>query len=181
MVGVSPIPQRDGWTVAELDALPDDGQRREIVDGMLLVNPPPKPGHQIGAFEIAKVLDAAAPDDLVVIPGPARVVLDVHTALEPDLSVWYRRDLVDNELLGVPLLVVEVLSPSTRSKDLVLKRDVYARIGIPSYWIFDQRDLSLLVLELQAESYAEIAHVTGDQGVTVNRPYPLTITPAALA
>jgi Uma2 family endonuclease len=180
MGAMSPAPVGDAWTIADLDALPDEGARYEIVDGMLLVNPPPKPGHQLAAYELAKVLEAAAPFECLVVPGPARVTLGDDTALEPDLSVWWRRDLVDDELLGVPLLVVEVLSPSTRSKDLVLKRDVYARIGIPSYWVLDHREPSLLALDLRDEGYEEVSRATGDAVLSVSHPFAFSVRPSDL-
>ena len=176
MVGVSPTPVGDVWTLTDLDALPDDGNRYEIVDGLLLVNPPPRIHHQIAAHRLAIVLEGACPLELLVVPGPLRVALGELTGVEPDLSVVRRADVVDNLLAGRPLLVVEVLSPSTRSKDLLLKRDVYQRLGIPSYWIVDPDEPSLLVLELADSVYVEVTRLTGDQTVRLDKPFPIEVS-----
>ena len=75
------------WTVEDLAALPDDGLRYELVDGALLVTPPPGPRHQIAAYQLAKVLEAALPAHLRLLPGPVAVRTSAHRELQPDLSV----------------------------------------------------------------------------------------------
>jgi Uma2 family endonuclease len=168
------------WTVADLETMPGDGNRYELVEGMLLVTPPPYIPHQVTAFELAKLLQPVLPVDLLLIPGPAQVTSGDRTSLEPDLSVARRSDIARGKLTGAPLLVVEVLSPSTRSKDQVLKRSVYAEIGIPSYWIVDPVQPSVLVLELMQGTYVERDHAVADDELTVSRPAPLTFRPRDL-
>jgi Uma2 family endonuclease len=90
------------------------------------------------------------------------------------------RDLEDERLPLVPHLVVEVLSPSTRRVDLLLKRSRYEAAGIPSYWMVDPEKPSLTVLELVEDRYVETARVVDTQAVEVDRPYPLTVVPRAL-
>src|SRR5664280_870353 len=130
---------RDGaWTVEDLAALPDDGLRYELVDGALLVTPPPGPQHQIAAYRLAKVLEAALPAHLRLLPGPVAVRTSAHRELQPDLSVAPASSVGPARLEGAPpALVVEVLSRSTRSTDLVLKRALYEEMGIGSYWVLD--------------------------------------------
>jgi len=168
------------WTVPELDELPDDGNRYELVDGMLLVTPPPLIPHQVAAHLLANLMEPTAPPDLLVVPGPAQVTHGDRTSLEPDLSVVRRSEIRDGLLTAPPVLVVEILSRSTRSKDLVLKRSVYAEIGIPSYWIVDTSEPSVLILELNGDEYAERARAVGTESATVANPMPLTFSPAQL-
>lgn len=168
------------WTVADLETMPDDGCRYELVDGMLLVPPPPLIPHQVGAFELAIILKSVMPEELRLVPGPAQVTHGDRTSFEPDLSVIRRSEVRDGKFTAPPLLVVEVLSRSTRSKDLVLKRAVYAEIGIQSYWIVDPNEPSVLILELDGDTYVERARAVGSETVTVSRPIAVTFAPSQL-
>lgn len=97
--------------------------------------------------------------------------------LQPDLAVLPKnRTLVDR----IPLLVVEVLSPSTTAIDRTLKRHVFEQGGVASYWLLDPLEPSLTVLELRDGAYVEVAHATGRQPVEVALPFPLRMVPAAL-
>ena len=62
-----------GWTVDDLDALPDDGLRRELVDGVLLVSPAPRIPHQAVIAALYDLLRASCPPELTVLPGPIGV------------------------------------------------------------------------------------------------------------
>lgn len=77
-------------------------------------------------------------------------------------------------------LVVEVLSPSNRTTDLVTKRVDYAAAGIPSYWLVDPEVPSVTVLELEGNSYAEAAVVRGDEPYAATEPFAVTVVPSAL-
>ncbi len=80
----------------------------------------------------------------------------------------------------MPLLAVEVRSPSTAGRDAVLKRREYARLGIRCYWMFDVDAPSLRVLELENDDDVEKAYVVGDESVSVSLPFPLTLSPGRL-
>lgn len=167
------------FTVAELDRMPDDGRRYELLDGMLAVSPRPAPIHQVVAFQLAKVLDNACPKGLMVVPEPA-VELGPQTEFDPDLVVVHRDDMGGAKFTKPPLLVVEVRSPSTALVDLNRKKDAYERFGVPSYWIVnpDPERPELTVFELRDGRYvlAEKATVA----FTATRPFPVTITLADL-
>lgn len=79
-----------------------------------------------------------------------------------------------------PVLVVEVLSESTRAHDLGSKRLTYAELGVPDYWVVDLEEPSVVFLALDAGAYAEAGRAVGDEAVAVSRPYEVTITAAEL-
>jgi Uma2 family endonuclease len=78
------------------------------------------------------------------------------------------------------LLAVEILSPSTRTTDLILKRDLYERAGVASYWILDPEDAVLTVLELVSGRYVERVVVKDEEVFEAELPFPVRIVPAEL-
>jgi Uma2 family endonuclease len=167
------------YTIADLADLPEDGRRYELADGWLLVSPTARRRHQVGGTALADLLKRACPSHLYVFPVPINVDRPAATHFEPDLTV-VRRELALIENGDVPLLAVEVRSPSTASRDAVLKRREYARLGIPSYWLLDVDVPSLRVLELGDGDYVERAYAAGEQSLSVEQPFPVTVVPARL-
>lgn len=168
------------FTRADLDAMPDDGYRYELLDGMLLVSAAPVPRHQLVSGSLYTLLRTACPPDLLVFYAPLDVVLAADTVLEPDLLVAPRSQFSAKDLPGAPLLAVEIASPSTRRVDRTLKRDRFQEAGCPSYWLVDPDEPSVLVLELQDGRYVEGGRAVGAESLEVALPYPLTIVPADL-
>jgi Uma2 family endonuclease len=166
-------------TVAELDRMPSDGHRYELMDGVLVVSPRPTTVHQLVAMRLATTLDRACPEELCVLAEPA-VQLDPRTEFDPDLVVVRLDDVGDAKFTTPPLLVVEVRSPSTALIDLNRKKAAYQAFGVPSYWIVDPEPArpELTVFELGDGGYVRAA--TSTQPVTVSRPFTVTITPSAL-
>jgi Uma2 family endonuclease len=178
---VMPVMPRAGeWTVDDLRHLPDDGLQYELADGVLLVTPAPRPRHQRAVLRMAVLLQAGVPPDLEVFVAPLDFQPTRHRSLQPDVLVVRRADVGEENVTTGVLLAVEVLSPSTRAKDLVLKRALYEDSGVPSYWVVDPDEPSLLVLELQDGGYVETARVTGDGTAEVAAPFPLAVTPTEL-
>jgi Uma2 family endonuclease len=167
-------------TRADLDALPDDGYRRELIDGVLLVGPSPSYQHQTVSKRLFLLLNAACPHDLDVLYAPFDVALADDTVLIPDLLVARREDITDRDLPVAPMLAVEVLSPSTRRFDLLTKRSRYEAAGTTSYWVVDPTELTLTAWDLTDGEYVEVAHVTGYEEYVATQPFPVTITPARL-
>lgn len=167
------------WTVADLDGLPDDGNRYELFDGELVVTPPPGERHQWAAQELWRRLERAAPERYVVYALPVALDLSERTHLEPDLTVKRREDFGRSRC--VPLLVVEVASPSTRARDRREKRAHYEGLGCPAYWLLDPVEPSLTALELDpAGRYREVATVRGREAYDATRPFPVRVVPADL-
>jgi Uma2 family endonuclease len=176
------LPPSGHWTLSDLLDLPDTGTRNEIIDGALLMSPPPTVGHGNVAFRLHALLLDAAPGDLAVF-GLAVGVQIGASVLIPDVLV------ADAAVAAAApaafdarhvRLVAEVLSPSNRTTDLVTKRSQYAGAGISHYWIVDPQVPSLTVLELSGDVYAEVAAVEGGATFTASEPFPVTIRPAHL-
>lgn len=181
---VTVMPREPEWTVDDLDRLPDDGLQYELLDGLLLVSPAPVASHQRAAGNLFVLLRARCPDDLEVFFAPLDWRPDRRTSLQPDLLVVRRADVTDRPI-DVPLrLAVEVLSPTTRRKDLVLKRSKYEDAGVASYWVVDpgtsDAPPSLVAWDLHDGRYVEVARVSGEAPATLSEPFPVTVVPAAL-
>jgi Uma2 family endonuclease len=167
------------FTVAELDRMPDDGRRYELLDGILIVSPRPTTVHQFVAMRLLRVLADACPDALCVVPEPA-VELGPQTEFDPDLVVVRMDQIGGAKFTEPPLLVVEIRSPSTALIDLNRKKAAYERSGVPSYWIVnpDPPHPELTVFELRDGRYALAATASGP--FTADRPFMVTVAPADL-
>lgn len=129
-------------TVAELLALPADGLRHELLDGVHVVTPAPELPHQATLQELFLVMARAlqGQDELAVFLSPADLVLSPRTLVQPDLFVVRKRPgqrLRRWSEVGVPVLAVEILSPTTAARDRGAKRRVYQQAGVAEYWIVD--------------------------------------------
>ena len=143
------------WTYADLAELPEDesGNRYEIIDGVLYVTPSPIPLHErLGIRLTLRFGHYVEANDLGEIFGaPVDVVLPTGEVVIPDL-LFIRKDRLHivgpKAIEGPPDLVIEILSPSTRSRDLGKKKRLYARFGVREYRIVDPiaRGISIYVL-----------------------------------
>ena len=130
------------WTRDAVLALPDDGKRYELVDGELLVSPGPRGPHQRAVLQLVMLLQPYVREHRLgaICIAPADLDFRAGHLLQPDLFVGAMVDghePVEWDEFGVPILVVEVLSPSTARYDRVTKRRLYQRSGVAAYWIVD--------------------------------------------
>ena len=174
------LPQSRALTRDDLDAMPEDGHRYELIDGILVVTPSPSYRHQSAAGQLYLLLTTACSNDLKVLFAPFDVVLADDTVVEPDLLVARRDDFTERDLPGPPLLAVEVLSPSTRRFDLLLKRSRYEAAGCHSYWVVDPDVPTFTAWELRDGAYGLVGEVSGEQPLTLTAPFPVTVVPARL-
>jgi Uma2 family endonuclease len=130
------------WTLDELHRLPDDGNKYELVRGELFVTPAPSVRHEdILARLNAALVPYVARHSLGMVYRPRAVLRFEGSEVEPDLMVRplgsATSDDDDWATLPTPILVVEVLSGTTRRRDLVQKRALYLDAGVPEYWVID--------------------------------------------
>ena len=150
-------------TYDDLVAMPDDGQRYEIIEGELIAYPPSTAGHQRILGRLLRVLGNFEREtgQGEVMLAPFDVVLGRHDVVKPDLlfigSEQGRVSGDDIKFQGVPDLVVEVCSSTSRRIDLVRKMALYARSGVPEYWIADPERRILVINKLQGEEYVPVA------------------------
>lgn len=170
------------FTVHDLEAMPDDGRRYELIDGIVLVTPAPGWPHQEMALALAVLLRGLCPPEQRVLMAPFAVRTSLRDEVQPDVLVARYGDLTEDDLPVAPLLAVEVLSRSTGLKDRNLKKAHYERIGVQSYWILDPSDPGgLEVYELGEDgTYTLVASVTGDSVLPIRRPFPVAVSPARL-
>lgn len=174
------IPHGRPFTVDDLEAMPDDGNRYELIDGMLVVSPAPGMRHQKMVAKLVVALDAVCPAGLHVFPAPFAVRASATTELQPDVMVARDEDLTEKLLPVAPVLAVEVLSPSSVINDLNNKKAAYERLGVPSYWVVDPQAPSVTVFELTGGHYEQIAEVKDTDVLSVTRPFPVRIVPRDL-
>lgn len=154
----------------DLAHTPDDGRRYELLDGALVVSPSPRPLHQRVSKRLQRQLEAYFEEKGLgeVFNAPVDVILGFHDVVVPDLViVTTPAQITDRAIEGSPTLLVEVLSPSTGSRDRHVKAERYAALEVPHYWIVDpvRKTLECYTLEhgryatvLTAESPARVTH-----------------------
>ncbi len=155
------------YTYEDLLHTPDDGNRYEIIDGELYVSPAPRKKHVwlVSDWHVWLGNSVEARDLGKVFVSPVDVKLADGDVVEPDL-IFIRKDRLhifgDAYVDGPPDLVIEVLSPSTRDRDLGKKFNLYARAGVPEYWVAetDAPDLAIYVLSTQGV-YERVEPVAG--------------------
>lgn len=166
-------------TIDDLADFPDDGRRYELIEGSLHVSPGPIRIHQRILANLFSLLRAGCHQDLEVLMAPFDVVLGPATLVQPDLLVTPVGPPEEKRLEAAPLLVVEILSRSTRLYDLGTKRFAYQEAGVGAYWVFDPTAPSLTAWRWDGTDEQEQV-VEGNAGATLDWPYPVTVSPSRL-
>ncbi|MGH3614571.1 MAG: Uma2 family endonuclease [Pseudonocardia sp.] len=180
-VPLAPAPE--GWTIEDVDALPDTGLRYELVDGVPRVMTPPKLKHQRALHRLHNELENAAPPGLFVAQGVG-VILAPDQRPIPDLVV-IRGSEPDDELSNFPavevLLAAEIVSRSSRSDDRFRKPAQYAQAGIPFYLRVELDPPHLVAYRIGADGlYVECAEAEPGKLFTLSEPFPVSFDPAVL-
>ncbi|RKN44285.1 Uma2 family endonuclease [Micromonospora endolithica] len=172
-------PPEGGWTTDDLDALPEDGRRRELLDGVLLMSPSPTRTHQIIAGRLMVALEADCPDEYDVTQG-VEVRINRTRSFVPDVLVTTSVAAVREPSRYEPhevVLAVEIVSPSSRSIDRVLKPALYAQAGIPFYWRIETEDGALQVVTYRIDAVNEVYVETGRWAkfLDTGEPFPINL------
>lgn len=152
-------------TYDDLEAYDDPLLRYEIINGELVVSP--APALDYGQLVLAiydafrPVIQARRLGRIWVAPGD--VELGLYNTVQPDLFFIARDRLsiAKQHVIGSPDLAIEVVSPSSRTRDYVAKRVIYEAAGVKEYWIVDPMKRSIDVLVLENGRYARIADEDG--------------------
>lgn len=167
------------WTLHDYEALPEDGRRHEIIEGVLYVSPSPLTTHQLISrrlqfFFYQFELESTG----FIYNAPVGLLIPGGSPVEPDL-IFLRRDqrhlIQEKYIEGAPHLVAEILSPSTYAHDRVRKMNLYARNQIPFYLIVDPTEHTFEVFVYTGQNYALHASLTvGDEWTFEGKTLSLT-------
>ncbi|MEU2662955.1 Uma2 family endonuclease [Micromonospora sp. NPDC007220] len=175
----SDYPPEGGWTTDDLDALPEDGHRRELLDGVLIVIPSPTRIHQTIAMRLGVALEEDCPEDYDVTQS-VEVRISRTRSFIPDVlvttSTAARRHPSKYEPHEV-VLAVEIVSPSTQSIDRVLKPALYAQAGIPYFWRIEVEGSALVVHTCKLDPVNEVYTETGrwTKFIDTGEPFPVNL------
>jgi Uma2 family endonuclease len=146
------------WTYADYCRIPEDGKRHEIIDGRHYVTPSPDTGHQWASgqlfYELTRKITKRGRG--FVYSAPLDVHLGRGSVLQPDIIVVHNRNegiLDKKKVRGVPDLLIEVLSPSSRGRDMSVKKGRYERAGVPEYWVVNWRQKAVEQFVLRDGKY----------------------------
>lgn len=156
------LSKRQGeYTLDDYYAIPDE-YRAELIDGVIYDMATPTIAHQIVLFVIGMRLFnhiEKKKGKCIMLQAPMDVQLDCdnRTMLQPDVFVTCNRDkLKKRNVYGAPDLVVEILSPSTRRKDMVIKKEKYKKAGVREYWMVDIDNERVIVHRFEAEDIVNV-------------------------
>ncbi len=164
-----PGPKQGEWTYNHYAALPEDGQRYEIIDGVLLMAPPSPTGwHQAALVRLIHYLFTYVemPQLGQVFAAPFDVELGPLIVVQPDVLVLLEENkykFTPSRIIGGPDLVIEIVSPSTATYDRFIKRSAYARAGVKEYWIVEPTAQTIELLSLEGDAYKSLGIFSGVQ------------------
>ena len=170
---------------ADLERAPEDGRRYELYDGEVFVVPAPLPKHQVVQSTLTELFRAyARKHGGFAVSSPIDIVFSDYDVLQPDVIYFSpdRAHLVDlNRVIRhAPDLCVEVLSPSTASTDRDKKMQMFARYGVPAYWIVDPAEQSIEIYELGSAGSELTLTATGADAVSPAGMPGLTFTAGSM-
>jgi len=153
----------------------DDGRRYEISNGMLeLMSPAPTPTHQSVVNELQYKFNVSCRNDYIIYSSPIDVILSATEVRQPDLIMIHRSrvEIIGSKgINGAPDLVVEITSKHSRRRDKVQKRIVYAKYGVPEYWIVDLSNFTLEQYVLDGQRY-ELADLYAEDEIIRSKVVP---------
>ena len=172
------------WSYEDLLAFPDDGRRYEIIEGDLYEMPSPTSAHATTIINlIALLLPIIAGLRGRLFTAPLDVFVPGGDPVQPDVLVVLPDGGARVEMRGVegpPDLVIEVISPSNRGRDLLLKRSLYARAGVREYWLVDPDARTIEILALDRDAFHLAVAASGNETPVSPLLGPLPNTAAGL-
>jgi Uma2 family endonuclease len=171
------LPDKTDWTVDDVANLPED-LYYELIDGRLVLAPTPKPIHTEISVDVVCALRLNRPEDRRPL-GEQSVMIDSRNEPRPDAVVVRNTPaaLDRSPLMAADVsLVVEIVSPSSKTTDREVKKKLYAYAGIPAYWIIDTLAAHITLTQYLLGSdgvYRQRLHTA--ERVTLDDPWPVTL------
>ncbi|MFN3851018.1 MAG: Uma2 family endonuclease [Spirosomataceae bacterium] len=141
----------------------------ELIEGEMIKKSAPKPIHQRLSMRLSRAISNFIFGKNIgeLFAAPIDVFLNEYNAVQPDLvfvSAQNQQIITDDGIVGVPDLVVEIISPSSVIRDRVDKKNLYERIGVKEYWIIDPQYQDIEVYTIQNNRYELLSGVTMFEG-----------------
>jgi len=175
---MSDVPPAGGWTTDDLEARREDGWRRELLDGVLLVYPCPSDVHQIIAGRLMVALEETCPGDLQVTQA-VEVRLSTRRSFIPDVLVATDEAASRHARCYAPqevVLAVEIVSPTSQIMDRIAKPALYAKAGIPYYWLVEtEGGLTVHTYKLEFEDEVYQPSGTFSDAIKIDHPWRIEI------
>lgn len=167
-----PVKKQGEYTLEDYYAWPED-ERIELIDGVIYDMSAPSFIHQRFAFHFAHLVQSYIEKKkgsciTMVSPVDVRLDRDYKTMLQPDALILCDRDKIRKwGIDGAPDFILEVLSDSTRKKDLSIKMKKYLCAGVREYWILDPREKMLYIYDFRDEGIPKVCTLSGEVGVGI--------------
>lgn len=165
------------FTYKDLQEMPDDGKRYQLIDGELYVTPSPNRAHQraVGNLHVLlhERIEKAGLGEVYL--APFDVVFDQMNVVQPDLLVVGNERLAiitEANVEGVPDIAIEVLSPSNKRFDREKKLQLYGRVGVPELWYFDPADGTAEVFHTEADGRCVLSAKLEGNATIVSKVLP---------
>jgi Uma2 family endonuclease len=176
------------WCYEKWERLPEDGNRYEVIDGVLYMSTSPSFWHQGSVLLLVEHVGLPLKQRGIAVmsAAPVGVIMPGADPVQPDFLLIRseRRDIIaeDGRIRGVPDLIAEVLSPSHPELDMVVKRAAYARAGVPEYWILRPETRDVLVYSEPDETLADFTSLQrfSVDSELVSPTLPIRVAVAAL-
>jgi len=173
--GIAPLAQHLKWTYEDFLLFPDDGKRHELIDGEHIMSPSPFTKHQQILGNLFAVIKIFLKNHRIgeVFIAPMDVVLSNFNVVEPDMffiASEHASIITEKHIMGVPDLVVEILSAGSRKTDEIIKRRLYEQYGVKEYWIIDPELELIKVYRMGVAGFIRVAELSVEQGGTLTTP-----------
>jgi len=163
------------FTYEDFLLFPEDGKRHELIDGDHFMSPSPRTSHQIILGYLFNAFSNFLKQSRLgkVLIAPMDVVLSDLDVVEPDMLFIASVNLhliTENNIQGAPDLVVEILSPSSRKTDEIIKRKLYEQYGVQEYWIVDPELEMVKIYRMTEKGYVRVAELSCESNAILTTP-----------
>jgi len=163
------------WTYEDFLLFPDDGKRHELIDGEHIMSPSPFTKHQRILVNLTRIMSTFLWQHRIgqMFVAPMDVVLSDTDVVEPDLlfiASEHVSIITEKHIMGVPDLVVEIISTGSRKTDEIIKRRLYEQFGVKEYWIVDPELESVKVYRRQEAGFVRLAELSVENGGALTTP-----------